>query len=233
VPDRIPLLIRSIAEADTPSRVLDALHNAGPLNVLDSYPLFNPQEPPEPGKTILYHRSTPLRFRSQHQALSRDIGLSRLTRYTLNNPPPFTITEARRKLQPVGSDQWVFDLLNDYGIRDGFVVPYGGWAVVYWSERVLGDRFGKDRMMLEAASSAAIHRLNQLTPKKPVRSVNLSPRELAVLEHLVRGLRVRQIARQMGLAVPTVRTHLQNVRKKLNAKTLAQAAMIGVRRGIV
>jgi len=61
----------------------------------------------------------------------------------------------------------------------------------------------------------------------------LSPRELAVLEHLSRGLRVPAIAKRMGLSAHTVRIYLRRARKKLSAATPTQATVIAVRRKLI
>jgi len=61
----------------------------------------------------------------------------------------------------------------------------------------------------------------------------LSPRELAVLEHLSRGLRVPAIAKRMGLSAHTVRIYLRRAQKKLSAATPTQATVIAVRRKLI
>ena len=65
--------------------------------------------------------------------------------------------------------------------------------------------------------------------KKAKHVVKLSPRELAALEHLARGLRVPKIAEHMGIGVRSVREYLQRAQKKLDAATTAQALVIAAR----
>jgi len=128
-----------------------------------------------------------------------------MSRFAKTEPLPFTFSEARQKLQPTGRDNWAFDLLNDYGMRDGLLVPHGNWAVLFWSERVLRDVSHETRLVLDASASAVVHRVKQLMSKKRVRDVELSPRELAALSHLARGLRLAAIAGRMELSKHTVR----------------------------
>ena len=61
----------------------------------------------------------------------------------------------------------------------------------------------------------------------------LSPRELAVLEHLSSGLRVPAIAMQLELSEHTVRIYLRRAQKKFGAVTPTQATVIAVRRRLI
>ena len=131
---------------------------------------------------------------------------------TRANPRPFTYSEARGILNPTGRDVLVFDLLVS-------------WSVSFMSERVLNDdRLDRElRMALDPGARAAVYRLNELVPSKKTRIVDLSPRELAVLEHLSLGLRVPGIVEHMGIGVRSVREYLQRAQNKLDAATTAQS----------
>lgn len=59
----------------------------------------------------------------------------------------------------------------------------------------------------------------------------LSDRERQVLSLLARGLTGEAIADRLGLAAETIRTHLRNAMKKLNASTRAHAVALAVRKG--
>jgi len=232
MPRRLPRLVHNIAGAAEPHAVLDALQkSAGPLNVFSAWPMDFDHENSDPGN-ILYGDSVSVKFREEYGTSVRRFGLNPVTRYTLTSPPPFTLTEARRKLQPVGRDQWVFPLLNDYGMRDGFVVPHGRWVVVYWSEHAL-ELSPEHRMLLDVSGVAAIHRISALKAARKEPVVELSARELAALLHLSRGLRLAAIAQQMELSEHTVRIYLQRAMKKLNAVTHLEAAVIAVRQRLI
>jgi DNA-binding NarL/FixJ family response regulator len=56
----------------------------------------------------------------------------------------------------------------------------------------------------------------------------LSPKQLTALRLLAQGLERREIAAQMGIGEETVKTHLADVRRKLGARTSAQAVAIGL-----
>jgi DNA-binding NarL/FixJ family response regulator len=56
----------------------------------------------------------------------------------------------------------------------------------------------------------------------------LPPKQLAALRLLAQGLDRKQIAEQMGVGEETVKSHLSEVRRKLNARTSAHAVAIGL-----
>jgi DNA-binding NarL/FixJ family response regulator len=56
----------------------------------------------------------------------------------------------------------------------------------------------------------------------------LSPKQLTVLRLLAQGLERREIAEQMGIGEETVKSHTTEVRRKLGARTSAQAVAIGL-----
>jgi DNA-binding NarL/FixJ family response regulator len=56
----------------------------------------------------------------------------------------------------------------------------------------------------------------------------LSPKQLAVLRLLAQGLERKAIAEHMGIGEETVKTHLAEVRRRLGARTSAEAVAIGL-----
>lgn len=62
---------------------------------------------------------------------------------------------------------------------------------------------------------------------------SLTPREREVLELIGRGFPNKLIARELGLAEKTVKTHVGHVLAKLNVTDRTQAAVVAVRAGLV
>jgi DNA-binding NarL/FixJ family response regulator len=56
----------------------------------------------------------------------------------------------------------------------------------------------------------------------------LSPKQLAALRLLAQGLERKQIAERMGIGEETVKTHVAEIRRKLRARTSAQAVALGL-----
>ena len=62
---------------------------------------------------------------------------------------------------------------------------------------------------------------------------SLTPREREVLELIARGRSNKLIARELGIAEKTVKTHVGHLLAKLGVTDRTQAAMIAVRTGLV
>jgi len=75
-----------------------------------------------------------------------------------------------------------------------------------------------------------LHHAEQ-APSRP--AYGLSEREIEVLRRLAAGQSTDDMAAAMGISVPTVRKHVQNVLGKLGVHSKLQAAALAVRRGIV
>ena len=63
--------------------------------------------------------------------------------------------------------------------------------------------------------------------------VNLTPRELEVLQRMGEGQDVSMIARSLGMAESTCRGHVRTILVKLDAHTQLEAVVKAVRRGII
>ncbi len=59
--------------------------------------------------------------------------------------------------------------------------------------------------------------------RPPETQVSLSPREHEALSLVAEGLTARRIAKKLGVAESTIRTHLNNAKEKLSARTLPEA----------
>lgn len=92
--------------------------------------------------------------------------------------------------------------------------------------------------LIEAVRAVAAGR-RYLPPATAARLVDameserLTPRELDVLKLLAEGQRNREIADVLGLAEPTVKIHVNNLLRKLQAKDRTEAAVIALRRGLI
>ena len=61
----------------------------------------------------------------------------------------------------------------------------------------------------------------------------LTPRELEVLQGLAKGYSNKEIMDELDISEGTVKLHLSNLRRKLNASDRTQALINGVKRGLV
>ncbi|HEY7689970.1 MAG TPA: response regulator transcription factor [Dongiaceae bacterium] len=61
---------------------------------------------------------------------------------------------------------------------------------------------------------------------------SLTPRELEILKHLVKGLANKEIGRELGIAEVTVGLRLRSIYRKIGVKTRTQAVRLAIRQGI-
>ena len=82
---------------------------------------------------------------------------------------------------------------------------------------------GKKRIPAELAAQLAEHLGDEA----------LTEREIEVLQHIARGNRNRDIAKQLFISEETVKVHIKHIMEKLRANDRTQAVAIAVRRGII
>jgi DNA-binding NarL/FixJ family response regulator len=82
---------------------------------------------------------------------------------------------------------------------------------------------GQQRIFEEVALELAMHAADEL----------LSARELEVLQAVAQGQSNKGIARSLGIAEETVKTHMASVLAKLKANDRTHAVLIGMKRGVI
>jgi NarL family two-component system response regulator LiaR len=78
----------------------------------------------------------------------------------------------------------------------------------------------------------AAGRLLEALAREPAATHPLTPRERDVLTCVCRGMSNKQIARELGLAEKTVKTHVGHILAKLGVTDRTQAALLAVREGL-
>lgn len=73
----------------------------------------------------------------------------------------------------------------------------------------------------------------RLPTAAPANDYGLTAREQEILQRLVEGLTMRQIADQLEVSYHTVDTHLRNIYEKLHVRTRSRAVAKAVREGLV
>jgi two-component system NarL family response regulator len=82
---------------------------------------------------------------------------------------------------------------------------------------------GEQRILGEVAVELAMHAADD----------SLSAREMDVLRAVAQGQSNKAIARTLGIAEETVKTHMASVLSKLKANDRTHALLIGMQRGII
>ena len=79
-----------------------------------------------------------------------------------------------------------------------------------------------------------IRRVADSTPLAAVPpTVSLTSREMEVLRGVAKGHTSKRLARDLGLATPSVETHLRNIFKKLNATNRGEAVSTALKLGLI
>ena len=85
--------------------------------------------------------------------------------------------------------------------------------------------------------SSLLHRFKTSMARRKDRSdtndIPLTNRELQVLRHVALGLSNREIGLSLGISIETVKEHVQNILRKVDASDRTQAAVWAVRRGLI
>ena len=90
-------------------------------------------------------------------------------------------------------------------------------------ETIRGVHAGKKTLCAEVSYEVAEHATEDA----------LTPAEVRVLQLIARGNANKEIAEQLSVSEETVKGQVRNILSKLGAKDRTQAAMIGVKRGII
>lgn len=233
-----------VAELRSPDQVLEELHAVTtrhlPLSVLGAarLPLKAGDWASTPlAKLIFLHKSVPEGWWEEYDVLAR--GKFRpLLFLAASSMAMHTWSEVRRMFQPVGIDNWTYDLALKHGMRDGLNCPVGGrWLVAFWSRKTLSNVVTRPmRIMISAAASFGALRLEQLADPDPNLvgpHVHLTLRELSVLRLVATGALFREVAEVLGVGEETVRSHLKKAQCKLGARNRSQAVAEALRQHLI
>jgi DNA-binding CsgD family transcriptional regulator len=245
--DSNPLLLRRLKDVAIPflqatdvDQVLETLvaaANAAGFGVYGMVARDLVKRDEDVGEKTIFGSSVSADFRADIVSeYKRHAGPTAIRHYSRQSPPPFTLTELMRRVQPSGEDRWIFDLLRDHKVRDGLHCTHSPWGVLYSSDHVLKGAELSDeiRMALDVASGMAISRIKEITAySTPAPVARLSPRETTVLLHLSDGLSVSDIADRIRLSETSVKTFVRRATKKLNASSQLHAVAIAVRSRLI
>ena len=121
--------------------------------------------------------------------------------------------------------------VRDFGTNNAIIIPIRLKDTLAFG--VVGFRGGNDASNLHLV----VHQVCQLVAtiferfpeitKWPDEYV-LSPREIEVLQHTAAGCNEAKIAKKLDISAHTVRKHIENCKKKLDASNKAHAVSIGI-----
>jgi DNA-binding NarL/FixJ family response regulator len=78
-----------------------------------------------------------------------------------------------------------------------------------------------------------LRRVAERTPLSQAATVALTSREMQILRGVARGLTTKRLAKELGLAAPSVETHLHNIFRKLAATNRGEAVSTALKLGLI
>jgi DNA-binding NarL/FixJ family response regulator len=78
-----------------------------------------------------------------------------------------------------------------------------------------------------------LRRVVEATPPASGTTVALTSREMEILRGVAKGHTTKRLAQDMGLAAPSVETHLRNIFRKLGASNRGEAVSLALRLGLI
>jgi len=87
------------------------------------------------------------------------------------------------------------------------------------------------------SDDSIMHRIKDTMSRRRERvdrsEIPLTNRELQVLRHVALGLSNREIGTSLGISIETVKEHVQNILRKIEASDRTQAAVWAIKKGLV
>ncbi len=113
-------------------------------------------------------------------------------------------------------------------LRDGLDSGARGYALKAGSMQELGAAIER----VAAGGSYVDPRLDRVLSRRASKTVSqLTPREREIMRLMAEGLTAEKIGQQTSISVETVRTHVRNVVRKLQARNRVHAIAIALERG--
>jgi DNA-binding NarL/FixJ family response regulator len=78
-----------------------------------------------------------------------------------------------------------------------------------------------------------LRRVAESTPLSQVTTVALTSREMQILRGAAKGHTTKRLAKDIGLAVPSIETHLHNIFRKLNSANRGEAVSTALKLGLI
>jgi DNA-binding CsgD family transcriptional regulator len=132
----------------------------------------------------------------------------------------------------------MWGMLHDFGCHDGIAVPCHGTdghiGVVSLAFERLGELSHSERRAIEYAALLAHQRLRDLKPPTHFRPIkSLTSRERDCLGFVANGKTDWEISAILSISQATVHSHIENAKRKLDARSRAQAVARVVYLGLI
>jgi len=146
-------------------------------------------------------------------------------------------TKAMRELNPaVRIVAWTVSEASDDLLRmmqagcSGYVLKDAGPQEL---ERALLAAVRSETPVPRKMIPEVLRRIGENTPLSRARTTALTSREMQILRGAAKGYTSKKLARETGLALPSVETHLRNIFRKLGAANRGEAVSTALKLGLI
>jgi len=146
-------------------------------------------------------------------------------------------TKAMRELNPaVRIVAWTVSEASDDLLRmmqagcSGYVLKDAGPQEL---ERALLAAVRSETPVPRKMIPEVLRRIGENTPLSRARTTALTSREMQILRGAAKGYTSKKLARETGLALPSVETHLRNIFRKLGATNRGEAVSTALKLGLI
>lgn len=154
-------------------------------------------------------------------------------RHALTCQSAFTWQEAYETATDFGRK--IFDEAKDYGMNDGVAIPVrigryptGLVSLVHPRPDFSTDELARIQLV---AVHACIQLIRILNAEQEDQTIVLTKREVEVLQFVAGGKTNWEVGKILGITEDSVKMHLKNINRKLDASNRAHSVSIGIRLG--
>jgi DNA-binding CsgD family transcriptional regulator len=183
------------------------------------------------GRNLFFGEAIPDAYWRQNQVAHAELGWDAIAIKGQHATASFTFAEAKRDKIPRGS--WIFDFLKSFDIADGYFCPFRQWNVLYASPKYLALSPAM-RSLLDSAAYITASRMSTLAETEVrERGVQLTAREIEVLQARVCFHANPVIAEYLNIKSKTVDELLRRARLKLGAPNIEVALLRAYKLGLI
>ena len=157
--------------------------------------------------------------------------------FVVRSGRPMRITDIQKEMALTGEQQEYLQDARSHGVTDGFILPTFGprQHIALFVAAQVDDLAILDTVeveLLQFVAQTAHLRIDQINACELPRP-RLAPREVVILHWIAQGKSNDSIATILGIARPTVATHIKRIFQKLDVGDRASAAVKGIKFGII
>jgi len=240
LPERVEMFIKKIDEVSSLDEIFDVLFTG--LNTIgfEKFSYWMMFAPDGTKKTMyITNFSNDWRKHYRSNAYASDDLIGNHSKITLT---PFIWSDLQKSYSLTKRQKIIFDEGAEAGLSGGATVPIHGPGMARAAFSVANSMDEKEfekfflnyRHEVHLMATYAHEKVIALNLHKPLKGeVVLTPRETEIMVWISKGKSRWEVAAILGISEDTVKTHLENVRRKLKASNTTHAIAIALLHGLI